>query len=70
MAEMLILGHIWFGNTNSKQSNNHYGGFWIVMYIWVILTLIAFMWEAPLFYILMLQGMLLLCKCCQCPPTY
>jgi hypothetical protein len=56
VAEMLILGHIWFGNTNKNDKSNGFGSFYVIMYIWVILTLIAFLGEAPLFFLLMLQG--------------
>lgn len=54
--QMIILGHIWFGDVNSRKARNGYGALWVMMYIWVITALIVFVGEAALFYILMLQG--------------
>jgi len=55
-AEIIILGHIWFGDVNNRKARNGYGALWVMMYIWVITALICFVGEAALFYILMLQG--------------
>jgi len=55
-AEIMILGHIWFGDVNNPKASNKYGAMWILMYVWAIMAMIAFVPEVALFYILMLQG--------------
>jgi len=62
LAEIFILGHVWFGNVNhvsgrgKNMSKNRYGGIGVIMYVWLIMTLIAFLPQVPLFLILMIQG--------------
>jgi len=55
-AELMILGHIWFGDVNNPKASNSFGAMWILMYVWVIMAMISFVPEVALFYILMLQG--------------
>eukprot|EP01084_Bolivina_argentea_P049750 91491_1 len=58
MGELLIISHIWFGDVNHKQQTNYnrYAGIFTVLYVWVIMTLIAFLPQTPLFLVLMIQG--------------
>jgi len=55
-AEIIMLGHIWFGDVNQKRSTNTFGAVWVGMYIWFITVLIVFLQDDALFYVLMLQG--------------
>lgn len=55
-AEVCILGHIWRGAPQVRKAHNANGTMWVIMYVWLIMVLIAFLPPVALFPVLMAQG--------------